>query len=225
EKLVAAMSNARDSGMVEVSPARIATTYFTDNIACAIPVKNHASMDYAVTMMPFMAARYQAALALGGVLSRGAISCGLHFADDRTAFGPAIVEAVKLEKETGFPRVALSDEVVELAKVLSARQYKLHGGPFARNLLVDEDGTTFVNTLQCLNEECDASERTENVSRHRSIVQALLDSDEAATPSIRKKYDWLGAYHNWYCTNGGAHRSDLTVPGIGVNRSFSGFPG
>lgn len=216
------MSRARKDGMLDSSHKRVASTYFTDNIACAFPVETIAELDEAMSILPFMAARYLAAMAIEGVLARGAIAFGDHYADADTAFGPAVVEAVRLENATSYPRVALSEYAVKISEELASRQYDHSKGPFGRNLVRDVEGTVFVNTLQCLSEDADSNEAARLVSDHRKAIDALREQTMPLASAVRDKVSWLAAYHDWFCSEWAPEHSALACKSA-VQRSFAAF--
>lgn len=58
-----------------------------------------------------VASQLQGIIVRRGFLSRGAIINGEMWHRESTVFGPAFIEAVELEKETGFPRISISDDL------------------------------------------------------------------------------------------------------------------
>jgi hypothetical protein len=74
-----------------------ASTWFTDNAVVATPLVN-AEISEPITGGLEVAAAYLLLVCWGrGFLGRGAITVGPHYMDERFVFGPALIEAVKLE--------------------------------------------------------------------------------------------------------------------------------
>lgn len=100
---------------------------------------------------------------------------------DKFLFGPALVDAVQLEKEAVFPRVLLSESVLK---------YVSPESPCAHLVLRDSDGKAFVHYL---------SGRAHVLERHRDYVQKGL-LENASRVHERQKYEWLAQYHDFFAS-------------------------
>ena len=89
---------------------------FTDNIVVAYPIVDLEAelgeRQLGTILMLF--AEVQASLAVDGFLLRGAISVGLHYQDQDIAYGPALLEAVDLDKSGGSPRLVIAPSAEQL---------------------------------------------------------------------------------------------------------------
>jgi hypothetical protein len=133
-------------------------------------------------------------MAIEGFLVRGGIAFGeIHMAPN-VAFGPALIEAVELEKEADTPRVLLSDQAVSLQRKVM-RSYAEGAAPQRYEMAVDSDNKVFVDYLHFWAQE----EHDPEVFRH--VFKAHRDRTkqglEHPSPRVRNKYAWLAAYHNW----------------------------
>ena len=84
-------------------------SFFSDNFAVSAPVD-----DDQVKMIFKIIAFATHELMRVGFLIRGAVTLGgLYHDDTGVIFGPALVEAVDMEKKTGYPRLICSDCLIE----------------------------------------------------------------------------------------------------------------
>jgi hypothetical protein len=127
------------------------------------------------------------------------------------------LQAVRLEEEVAVnPRVLLDEDCADLA-----REEFNHGGysdksdsPYGHLLLRDEDARTFVNYLVAVSEdaEWEPDVTTVGLLEHKKRVEEALAATASTCP-IHAKYQWLGAYHNFICTEFYA-RTELRIAGV-----------
>lgn len=167
---------------------------FSDNIFVAFPLGSSSKInDEEVVKIFLIELIYQIEqLTLqSGFPLRGAVSVGPLMFTDKFLFGPALVDAVQLEKEAIFPRVLLSDTVLK---------YVLPESPSANLVLRDSDGKSFLHYL--------SGPRVCYLELHRDYVQKGL-VENAGRIHERQKYEWLAQYHNFVASN--AARPELAV--------------
>jgi hypothetical protein len=220
---------ATDSGLP--APRTPAYVWFSDNLAAGWPVGAPWDEEMALGGLEVAAAHIQLALANRGLFARGGISLGQHFMDREIVFGPALIEAVDLEKAAAYPRVVLSAEAAasehyHLVTYYGASQF----APQQSLLLVDADGVAFVNYLELLFEAFDDGEdqlsyATKGFEKHRDAIQHAL-TRYASIPHIMDKYRWLAAYHDHCVRSAGLDAvllvsSALTRPPIHEFASYS----
>jgi len=182
--------------------------------------------DFGLFYHIWAAGAYQLNMALRGRVLRGGITAGDAYADDTFVTGPALLEAVRLEEEFAVnPRVLLD----EVCAALALEEFN-HGGysdksdsPYGHLLLRDADGRTFVNYLVTVSEDegWEPDLTTIGLLEHKKRVEEALAAT-ASTPRIHTKYQWLGAYHNFICTEFYAS-TELTiarVPDVAFERFF-----
>ncbi|MUL78920.1 hypothetical protein [Mycolicibacterium sp. CBMA 226] len=129
-------------------------------------------------------------------LGRGGIAFGLHHMQDQLVYGPALIDAVDLEKETRWPRVALTPEAAEHNReVVRAYYADPQDSPHAEQYLVDEeDNAVFVDPLGAwLSEEDDESVANQLLHRQRGIIESALARE---TGEPYRKWKWLADMHN-----------------------------
>jgi hypothetical protein len=143
----------------------------------------------AIANLVFEAASIQGVLALNNYFVRGAITLGQCHFHRGLIFGPALVEAVGLERRTAVdPRIVLSPGAVE-----ALRQGR--GESIGREAIrVDEDGLAFIDYLDLLYQDPSVTARS-NLVKHRRVVEKNLEGH--ATDVRRwRKHRWVAEYHN-----------------------------
>jgi len=157
---------------------KINVRWFSDSIAMSVRLDKSASLAGLLENMAYV----QAAYALHGIFLRGAVASGPHHHGDHVDYGPALTEAVGLER-------ALAGDTVRI--VLSpALQAQLRAFGTARLPIVEDldDRLFFLDFLASL----DASARPpmrEQIERARAAA--------AASKSAARKLAWLASYYNW----------------------------
>lgn len=167
---------------------------FSDNIFAAFPFGSNSGMSDAKVVELFLSElthQIQELTLFSGFPVRGAVCVGSLMFTDKFLFGPALVEAVQLEKEALFPRVLLSSSVL---KYISSESY-------VKNLILrDSDGKSFLNYL---------ISQPSFLEKHRAYVEEGL-VDNAHRVHERQKYEWLSQYHNFVVRKSGL--SDFSIP-------------
>jgi len=172
---------------------------FSDTVLLTCANPDHRSL---ITMTRLVS-RFQARMMRHRNFIRGAAVVGDHFERGDARFGPALIDAYKLERVAVWPRVLLHDSVMELAT------QDLAGGWWQYNLDRDEDGLTYVNYLENAfwlgtasrwrsEYEGSASAREEHLfAAHRSaVLRGLKDPEVARDSGLLAKYHSLASYHN-----------------------------
>ena len=175
---------------------------FSDSFVAAIPVLEGAfevpEAD-ATFLLSYEAANLQTELALRGYFARGAITVGEFHIHDGLLFGPALVEAVELERHAAInPRIVLSPAAAHALR-RGHREEQLIGlsDDGSSPLLVDADGIAFVNYLERIFEDT-TSDPAALLARHRDKVIANLERN-ATKLSRWSKHCWAAEYHNATC--------------------------
>lgn len=155
---------------------------FSDNIVVAFPFRSSSKMDDHDVVDIFLSELIHQIHELtmySGFPLRGAVAAGGLMFTDKFLFGPALVDAVELEKAAVFPRIVLSESVLRYVKPDS---------PVAQKILRDADGRSFLHYLGGLNGRW--------LKRHREYVQQGL-TENSNHIHERQKYEWLTQYHNF----------------------------
>jgi hypothetical protein len=163
---------------------------FSDNIFAAFPLKSHPKMNDEEVVALFLyelMAQVQELTLYAGFPVRGAVTVGSLMFSDKFLFGPALVEAVELEKIALFPRILVSPSVLRYIKPDSR---------YRSLVLKDADGHTFLDYLGRENF------LESKLKWHKKFVQNGL-TDNASKVHERQKYEWLAQYHNFHALKNG----------------------
>lgn len=193
--LTAAAARVEESAQ---GAAGLEVIWFTDNVVITWAVGTQDDGEMELGGMFVTASWFMLMMAVEGFFVRGGISVGDIYVNDHFAFGPALVQAVKLEHDGAVhPRTVLSEEAVVLAKHHTSYYASPADSPQASELVVDQFGAVFLNYLAMLEEEDDQALQMELLERHREQITLALET--SASPRVRDKLQWLGRYHNHYC--------------------------
>ena len=178
-----------------------ASTWFTDNVVVATPVFRFPQDQEGALLFTIVNVSYLFLILLErGFLGRGGIGFGDHYMDDRFVFGPALIAAAELEKNTKQPRIALTEDAAQLAaKVATTSGYgQSMKVPHVRALAIDlADQTVFVDTFGLWLAEEDDDELAEYLlEKHRQGIENGIRST-AGDPKVQDKWLWLADYFNW----------------------------
>jgi len=169
---------------------------FSDNIFVAFPLKSNSKLSDAEVVALFLlelVGQVRHLTVMAGFPMRGAVTIGSLMFSDKFLFGPALVEAVELEKAAVFPRIVLSRSVTQCIQ---------KNDLYHSIALRDVDGQVFLHYLR------DAQLFPSLFANHRDFVRAGLESNLSRIRE-RQKYEWLAKYHNHHAHTMG--RLDLRV--------------
>ena len=176
----------------DISNSDHRSTAFSDSILITT-----AATDQGLMHLLHHVAKIGFYLAKLGVLYRGGITRGLAYHDEQHAFGPAIIEAYSIEQNAIFPRVLLSNTVVEAGKSAAEPVNTI----FSRLVHTDSDEGVFVNYLRVLRAAADADsampqDLIELQNRVRRNIEKQLQRFPAGTKE-RVKWVWFRSYFDW----------------------------
>jgi hypothetical protein len=175
-------------------------TVFSDSVVQAVPIPDELPAAAAIFQILLEVAQLQTELAISNYFARGAITLDLFHSYDGLLFGPALVEAVGLERNVAVdPRIVLSPAVS--AALLQARAAEdSHEKAFyeVAPVLVDEDGVPFVDYLTGAFQADPEIDLPEKLHTHRRVVVERLKQQRT---HFRRwsKYRWVAEYHNATC--------------------------
>jgi hypothetical protein len=135
DELLDALQAAREDALTEFTAGPHATAWFTDNVAVAFPVERVGDAAVAVSLAELMAARLQTTPAIRGYYWSGGIAPGDAYLEPKFVFGPAIVEAVKMERTEASIREA------RCPACCSPRPQRLRGTSAGRDSSPDSNGS------------------------------------------------------------------------------------
>ncbi|WP_156438295.1 hypothetical protein [Burkholderia sp. BDU5] len=182
--------NGWSSHFPEKRQTRALVKTFSDNIFAAFPLGSHPTMGDEQVVALFLdelTAQIHELTLFAGFPVRGAVTAGPLMFSDRFLFGPALVEAVELEKVALFPRVLLSQSVLRYIKP---------EGRYSSLALRDADGRVF---LDYLGRKIFLESK---LKWHRKFVQGGL-TENVSRVRERQKYEWLARYHNFHAMKNG----------------------
>jgi len=148
---------------------------FSDSIVLTMPF----SKDQFLFFLK-MIAKFQYNLFCKGIICRGGIAYGKHFAKEGFLFSAGLINAYNIEKEIArYPRIVVSNDLIELI-------YKngdlVEGAP----LLREYDDAIFVDFL----ENTDLNEAVDE-------LKLILEKTEPTNTSVKEKQRWLSEYFDF----------------------------
>jgi hypothetical protein len=174
------------------------TTVFSDSVVAAVPIPPTLPPALAIFQLALDVAQLQTELAGRKYFARGAITLDKFHFYDGLAFGPALVEAVSLEREIAVdPRIVLSPRAVGALR--GGRKQGPERIPFDSGpLLVDQDGVVFVDYLSGAFQADPEIDLPQTLRLHQTVVAEQLRG-QATDFSRWSKYRWVAEYHNATC--------------------------
>lgn len=180
------------------------TTYFSDTIVTTIPIvaqdgraQLHGTLFHELTALALAQADFFDRL---GLFVRGSITIGLLEHSESRLFGPAVIEAHRLEQQAIWPRIVVSRPLINRyfsSRDLMARHHLRHSVEYryVKPLIYRaSDRARFVDYIGTLPFNLDNVGYLEVfLTKHRdAILAGLLHSD----PRVVAKYQALAVYHN-----------------------------
>lgn len=218
---IAQATDAAARGGLEDRDLGHSTKWFSDNLVVGHPLRERDT-EAELGWIFIQAIALQAQLTLAGYFVRGAITLGPLYMDSRHVFGQALVDAYHLETSDAiYPRIILSEAVAAEAKAHLAYYGAPEYSPQNSELLVDEDGATFVNYLSSVLESQEESSILAALSEHRELVSERLGQHSRDT-RIMQKYQWVARYHNAFCSQLGEAYESQRVSGVAEFSPFAG---
>lgn len=180
-------------------------TSFSDNVVLSVPVGRNWLLH-----LFQMINQFSQDLLGRGMLYRGAVVRGFALHTQRTIFGPAMVEAHRLESSVSFhPRVML-DAAVLLDAHRHARKNQLWQTELSRFIVEDEHDVPYLNPFASW-PDSDTAWKEEAISKLfllRTIIETGL-LENAGKPDIVEKYRWLARRLDKFV---GCHRLARHIP-------------
>lgn len=163
---------------------------FSDSIIISAPVHRISLFHLFNNVIKF-----QGAFSNRGVFLRGCITCGDHYEDVSTAFGPALVDAVDMEKTVAiWPRI-----IVHPSVLASYDKPHLRGSlPNEYDQITelthqDNDGIVYLNYLKTYSRGLEYP--SEFIKNHKNHIIKSAEENKSKLPVLIKYY-WLANYHN-----------------------------
>jgi hypothetical protein len=182
--LNAAMHMAEISKNI-LSPSMMDYRVFSDNICFWIPLKFGP---ISVASMFALLSEFQLNLLLNGLLCRGGVALGTFFVDNYFLYGNALLAAVKLEKNSKYPVISISEDIINDIKLIEPA-LMLH---YFHKLT--KKGPWFINYLQ----KVFYTEKTSSIRILNCHYDFILQMRHLhrGDKKILQKYQWAARYHD-----------------------------
>lgn len=180
--------------------SNISVNFYSDSIIMCGEIKNNESIKQLLHHMAIIQAR----CAVYGLFMRGGVALGPHYHDDSIDFGPALVEAVRLEAN-----ISGDTAKITLSKCL-AEKIKDQDLQIVKD---GRDGTIFLHFLNFIQER-------KHMKQLREFIKDELEYAKSshASLSVHSKIAWLVQYFNWYLSSNNMHPEILPI-----QHNFSDF--
>ncbi len=189
DKLVRAYDKVKHRTEVEIPIDNIRVNWFSDNVAISGEITEPFSIVKVINFVGWL----QACFALEGIFLRGGISRGLHYHRDNIDYGPALVEAVNLEKlgSSDSVRIVLSKSLQKQIDLTS-----FNGSDTIPFLARDKvDTSIFIDFLRFIRPTVDS------VHLWKKIESGMAElPNDQKSGRVRAKYFWLSKYYEWSFT-------------------------
>ncbi len=176
----------------KMKPTSRKVSQFSDSII--VSYKKNEPYGAGITSVIMDVHRIQLEMTARGILLRGAITVGPLFHDGSFVLGPALNEAVALEKLAAYPRVILDEKILEAAG-LKKGETPDHERTISSMVSEDFDGTFFIDYFNVVPDDFfdDWYDLYEYLTRLRKVVKGLSCGRGL---SIKMKHSWMRAKFN-----------------------------
>ncbi len=159
-----------------------------------------------------------------GFMCRGGITYGKLLHTDTVVFGPALVQAYKMESEAAlYPRVILHELIIELGGIFRSSMHSPDMEiEYIKNIVCkDADGMYYVNFLEKAKGEFDDPEY--QFPEYLLTISRLIKSGlKTNNPSIYVKYNWLKERYNEVVI--GYQKEDIQWRDSEIEQAYKSLP-
>ena len=171
----------------------VRVTQFSDSLVISFKINEESQVFYILLNILHLTIQ-----AIGiGFFIRGGITVGLVTHTKKAVFGPAMVEAYRLESQKAkFPRVLLSEEIFKIA----AKYPSSHGSheelKYIEQLVKqDDDGLWYLDFFEPAFSEL--NDNIEEAPLYMSTIHKLITKGlQSSSKSVVEKYEWLKAKYS-----------------------------
>lgn len=181
---------------VEVSgimkPTSRKVSQFSDSVV--VSYKKNEPHSAGITSIIMDVHRLQLEMSSRGILLRGAVTVGPLYHDDLFVLGPALNEAVALERLAAYPRVILNAEILDEAG-LKRGETPDRKRTISSMVSEDFDGLFYIDYFNVIPDDFfdEWYEVFDYLSRLRNVVKRLSYMKD---PSIKMKHSWMRTKFN-----------------------------
>jgi hypothetical protein len=198
--------NIRNAFPYEIGAAAVAgeggpypATVFSDSVVQSVPILDELTAAKAIFQVVLEVAQLQTELATRDYFARGAVTLGKVHSYDGLLFGPALVEAVSLERDVAIdPRIVLSPAALGALLKGAAAEGDERVVYEETPVLVDEDRVPFVDYLSGAFQADIELELPDRLHEHRDAVHKQLER-QLTNFGRWSKHRWVAEYHNKIC--------------------------
>lgn len=167
-------------------------TQFSDSVIVSY-LKSEAN-GYGVSSILMDVHNLQRQLISKGILLRGAVTSGLLYHNDNYVFGPALNDAVQLERLANYPRVIIDGEILDDAGLRKSQAIQI-SRTVSSMVQEDFDGLYYVDYFNVHPDDFNGewTELYSYLSSLRDVVKSLANK---RTLSIKVKHSWLRTKFN-----------------------------
>ncbi len=185
----------KDNGKTVISSREV--TQFSDSVIISYR-KNETIGSSGVASMLMDVHRLQLQLINKGILLRGAITSGLLFHDKDFVFGPALNDAVTLERLANYPRVILDGDILHEAGLKSVNNDD-YSRTISSMVSEDFDGLFYVDYFDIHPDDFDQdwNDISYYFEKLRELIKSLANKKSL---SIKVKHSWLRTKFNIVAT-------------------------
>jgi hypothetical protein len=183
---------------------RIYCTCFSDSLAVSMPYDLLTVIQHFSTFVSNLA-HICSKFMQAGIPIRGGITVGDLIHTEKGLYGPAMNEAVELEKNVVYPRIILSKDLIGRLQFSSNPVH-----PYNKFLTRFDDGCVGVHSMKYF--EYQANTYLNELTRARKDLLENLDK-HLCNPYVFEKYKWLTEEFNKKCDAGLKINMDLTDGG------------
>lgn len=154
--------------------------WFSDSIAMSVTFNGPSDLVGLLEDLAYIQSGY----ALNGIFLRGAVTTGPHYHSQYIDYGPALTEAVDLERKHAGDaiRIMLSPKLQHDLQAFGAK-----GLPIVEDL---SDGVYFLDFLGALTPATRPEFRIQ-------IERSYQEVNSHGNQSVIRKLDWLASYYDW----------------------------
>lgn len=159
-----------------------------------------------------------------GFICRGGISHGKLIHNEKLVFGPALVEAYKMESEAAlYPRVILHNSIIKLGGKSKARHHTSETEVKYIEEIVskDADGMYYIDFFEKAMNEFD-DPHYEFPAYLQKISELIIEGLKSNSPSIHVKYQWLKEKYNKVVQS--YQKSDIQWTDPDIKKAYEELP-
>ncbi|WP_291432124.1 hypothetical protein, partial [Deinococcus sp.] len=187
----------------------------TDNVVIVVETIEEEDGELEIGLLLGVISEIQFELALEGYFIRGGIDYDYIYVDEEIIFGPALINAYRMEATSLYPRIAFTEAAIKKLRTYHKYYASPHSNPMRNAILLDGgDGLYFLNYMRgsylpdIIDERLSyydgpkdnviGSNEFSVMDYHRDVISENIKR-HAKQPEVRRKYNWLAGYHNKFC--------------------------